>query len=498
MTPFSGMALMCRSVPLDKGYTHTIFFSTKEAQFSYFFSKRFSELNSQSFIRPESGEAIFEGAYKYLSQCNYLVFKNTAYSDKYYYAFVDSVEYVNDHSCRVLFTIDVLQTFHFDYSLDMCFVEREHSYTDEIGGNLVPENLDVGEYVSMGLLYQEIVLPELCIVVATSFDESGSWAPGNVYNGVYNGVHQFAYSLDQIDSLNALIKDIVDKGKGEGILSIYMMPKDFFSNTGFPKQLRTSKNYSGLTGGYAPKNKKLYTYPYNFISATNGTGVSAEYRYENFSSNDCVFEYFGDASLNPSMILYPVGYNGYAKYYDGGITVSGFPQCAFTTDSFRAWLAQNASSVGLQTLSAAGTLATGVATANPLMVAGGAMAAANLVGTFLQQSVVPPQARGNSGNGTLDVALDRKGFLLTKLSLKPERLKIIDDYFTMFGYATRRVKTPNRSARPQYTYTKTLDCTISGAVPGDYEKKICDIYNKGITFWRDGNNVGNYNVNNSV
>jgi hypothetical protein len=67
----------------------------------------------------------------------------------------------------------------------------------------------------------------------------------------------------------------------------------------------------------------------------------------------------------------------------------------------------------------------------------------------------------------------------------------------MYGYATHRVKVPNRSSRPYWNYVKTIGCVITGSVPADDIKQICDIYNAGITFWKNGNNVGNYSLDNS-
>lgn len=490
--------ILCASVPLDRGYTHTIYFSTSENQIGYFISKKLRDINSLSIIKYEDGYCYIQVPYSDARKCNYICMKNGGIDNKWVYAFIDKVEYVNDNNTKIYFTLDVMQTYHFNYTINMCFVEREHTSTDNIGDNTIEENIDIGEYVSMGALYSDVIVPELCIVVATSFGDNGEWAKGGIYNGVYQGIHQYAFQLSDVDALNDFIFRIIDAGKGDGILSIYMMPKIFFSNTGFPQVFETQKNYSELTDGYIPKNKKLLTYPYNMLLVTNGTGISAEYKYELFTGDTCKFEYFGDASLDPSMMLYPISYAGQLKNYNAGITVRGYPQCAFTTDAYRAWLAQNSTSLGIQALSTTGAIVAGVATSNPVLITGGAIGVAQLIGNSMQKESVPPQYKGNSGNGVLDVSLDIKGFLINKMSLRVEKLKIIDDYFTMFGYACKRIKTPNRNVRPKYTYCKTVDCTITGTVPGDHEKIICDVYNKGITFWKNGSEVGNYSVDNRV
>ena len=66
----------------------------------------------------------------------------------------------------------------------------------------------------------------------------------------------------------------------------------------------------------------------------------------------------------------------------------------------------------------------------------------------------------------------------------------------MFGYATNRVKVPNRNSRPHWNYVKTIGCVVVGSVPADDMNSICSIYNNGITFWKKGTEVGNYSLDN--
>ena len=75
---------------------------------------------------------------------------------------------------------------------------------------------------------------------------------------------------------------------------------------------------------------------------------------------------------------------------------------------------------------------------------------------------------------------------------------MIDDYFSMFGYSVRRIKKPNRFTRPHWNYVKTIGATITGSVPADDMRKICQIYDAGITFWKRGSEVGRYDLDNSV
>ena len=94
--------------------------------------------------------------------------------------------------------------------------------------------------------------------------------------------------------------------------------------------------------------------------------------------------------------------------------------------------------------------------------------------------------------------MGKQQFYYGRCSVTAQQAKIIDDYFDMFGYATRRLKVPNRNARPHWNYVKTVSCNIHGSIPAGDMDRICEIYDKGITFWRDGNEVGHYELDNSL
>ena len=53
------------------------------------------------------------------------------------------------------------------------------------------------------------------------------------------------------------------------------------------------------------------------------------------------------------------------------------------------------------------------------------------------------------------------------------------------------------NARPYWTYVKTLGCSVDGAIPADDASAIENIFNKGVRFWKNHNNIGNYSLDNS-
>ena len=74
---------------------------------------------------------------------------------------------------------------------------------------------------------------------------------------------------------------------------------------------------------------------------------------------------------------------------------------------------------------------------------------------------------------------------------------MIDSYFDSFGYAIRKVGTPNMNARPHWTYCKTIGCVVHGDLPADDARQIERMFDNGIRFWKNVDELGNYSLDNS-
>ena len=85
-----------------------------------------------------------------------------------------------------------------------------------------------------------------------------------------------------------------------------------------------------------------------------------------------------------------------------------------------------------------------------------------------------------------------------QMTVKKEVAQVIDSYFDMFGYATKRVKTPYVAHRQNWWYTKTIGANIIGNVPNDYMTKIKEAYDNGLTFWRTPANFLDYSQPNGI
>lgn len=490
-----------KDCPLDNTYNHTIYFNSVSAQTAYFQNLTKYTFADQSYQRVQRGKMRVQRKAEDLYDCNYLMFQNSSFGNKWFYAFITSVEYVNNITSEISFEIDVMQTWFFDYQLKECFVEREHSATDVIGANLIPEKLELGDYVTVDNSTTG-KLSKTSIVVSATFDEDYKDTGGGYYAGTYSGL-----TFIEFDNTAQGAKDAEDfimnaRDKTDGIVSVSLMPSNFLVGDG--AEMKTENidinKYVSSIGGYVPRNKKLLTYPYNFLYATNFQGNSGVFHYEYFNTNDCSFELRCDMSPNPTAILAPKQYKGVTVNYDEKMTLTGYPQLPYTTDSFKAWLAQSAGNAAVNALSTAGQYAMAGSIAGGVgAVAGGVIglftSVLNTIGQVYTASIQPDQAHGGGGSTTLAASL-LLDFGFYAKQIRPEFARIIDDFFDMFGYATNRVKVPNRNSRPHWNYVKTIGCVITGSVPSDDMNSICSIYNNGITFWKNGSEVGNYSLDN--
>lgn len=509
INPNSDIKLL-HSIPLDNTYEHTIYFKDKTSQYNYFSAYAKKSFSNQTYLRVNRGVARMDVKADDIYDCNYMMFRNTAYGSKWFYAFITSIEYVNDNCTNVTFEIDVIQTWFFDYNVDECFVEREHPVSDQIGEHYEPENVDTGEYVfnDFGSLLQNIKPLAVIIMVNDTSDSPN----GNLYDGIYGGCSLHAFNSNDTETITNFLNQYAQKP--EAIVAMYMCPViavgsaiptgEGVNVTKSNSCYNTVVNVAKLTGnltldGYKPKCKKLYTYPYNFYSVNAGN-KSAIYRYELF--DDLLPQFHIDIPIS-----YPVQIALKPMYYKGCkdvplttemLTLSDYPLCSWSTDAFRAWLAQNSLPITATAITGGLSVGLGLGGMIPLSEASNNMNhAGNLLMQGYQASIKADITRGNVFSGSVEIANGTKNFYGGRCSITSEYAKMIDDYFNVYGYAVKRVKHPNINSRPHWNYVKTVGCCLKGSIPADDSKKLCSIYDNGITFWKNGSEVGNYSLDNS-
>lgn len=532
---------ICTGVRLDSRYEHTIYFEAPEDQRNYFGGKTVKVFPSYSYLRkswPLKVAATMEEAKTW----NYLFFKNTTDGKTYYY-FINTVEYINDSTVELGLELDVMQTYHFDYSLRPCFVERQHVDDDTIGLHTVDEGLELGEFIDNS--HYDLDPGDLAIMIMATINPNAETVGGAhaalpySYNGVFSGVKFWAVDGSQWVKWGEQLKTLDELGQSGAILSMWMYPKSLIvlggdatwadptelckpveKAIGLADRMGSTGNLADTVqkmtpgtpvNGYIPKNNKVLIYPFNFLYVTNNQGGSAAYRYERFGSGGG-FYMTGALSPDGGVRLTPSNYNGQGVNYENGLTITSYPTCAWDTDVYKMWLAQNqnthnltmatgALKVGAGIVGAVATSFTGVgALAGAGTAISGAMEIANHLAQKADRAIEPPQAKGNF-SAAINVTDKKQCFTVTRRSVNAEHAAIIDDYFTMYGYKLNSVTIPLQMARELFTYVKTIGCVISPTRMGSNQTfgmcnedriKIEGIYDRGITFWADGDKIGDY------
>jgi hypothetical protein len=145
------------NVPFFNTYNHTMKFDDEAAQSSYFTGKALQSFSDFTYQR-DIGAIKVPGAYDDLYSCNYLMFQNAAYSNKWFYAFITRKEYINPNTTRIYYELDVFQTWQFEMQFNPSFVVREHAARWNVDGTPVINTVDEG--LNYGTEYENVFVEQ--------------------------------------------------------------------------------------------------------------------------------------------------------------------------------------------------------------------------------------------------------------------------------------------------------------------------------------------------
>ena len=172
---------------------HQLTFASENAQYDYFHTLPRLEVDNISYIRKDN-VIRYPGHIDSLLGYNYCYYQNENYSNKWFYAFIVNMEYVNDNCTNIYIKQDVFQTWQFDLQYLQSFVEREmiDVNQDTPGANLIPEALEIGEPTIQSTFSDYDFEP--CYVIAYSGDKIGDDPQdvinqsGEVINGIFSSI----------------------------------------------------------------------------------------------------------------------------------------------------------------------------------------------------------------------------------------------------------------------------------------------------------------------
>lgn len=243
-------------------------------------------------------------------------------------------------------------------------------------------------------------------------------------------------------------------------------------------------------------------------------GESAVYRYELFEDGPW-FEYRGTLSPDAAVMIYPRKYRSMEADIESGITLQGFPTCAWNQDAYLIWMAQNQNqqsftmqSANVQAaVGAAQTAAGTVQLFNPTSDSEGELltqgannmySAYQTAGSLMAQrrdaQIQPPQSKG-AHSASVNSTCQTHTFTVCDMSVTNAQAMRLDSFFDMYGYKVDMVKKPQYNSRPIWNFIKTVGCVVLGDFDANDRRKIASIFDKGITFWHNPAKIYDYSIN---
>ena len=538
VTPDSDIILLKSPLKLDN--YNQITFTNATAQYNYFHGLTKLEYDDCTYQRKDGVIRYATGSnlrYEDLLQYNYCMYKNTSYKNKWFYAFVTDVTYINDGMSEVKIETDPFQTWQFNIQYQNSFIEREHVSNDTIGAHTLPEGLEHGEYVvnSSGDVETDLDLTYTCIGVSWLPDDTPMYSPYRVYGGVFSGVNYVLFKTTESASKFVTAIDEIGHDSSATITSISEIPRvltgvsytgedwvtgNLGEQTGITfailksKVTTTIRNNISLSlpttiNGYTPKNNKLFTWPYVGLTISNNVGTQMDYHYEDFVNNAPNFYLVGTISPSSSIMLFPSNYKKYDNAragYNWGLPVGKYPQGSWNSDQYTNWQTQNGVNIlghKIDATTSQAIMGSVQALVGGLTGSGQSVAEGfgNMLGAVQEEyrhSMTPNIVGGQINSGDVGFAYDKMSPTYYKMTIKSEYAQIIDNWFSMYGYKVNRLATPNIHKRSNWDYMKCIQVNLEGDIPEKDLESIRSLFNNGCTFWHTTTHYLDYSQTNSI
>lgn len=547
------------NVPLSLNETNQLWFDTVTAQQTYFSGKVSRTYNQFTYQRKERNYVAVETNAELLYNVNYMMFQNSNFANKWFYAYVTEIEYKSPNTSWVYYEIDPFQTWLFELNFKQSFIEREHTIRYNADGtpviNTIDEGLNYGSeykivddstYKNYGdtifiLVTAKDYLHKLPEGLTRPFPENIGNVPQGFFNYIFpislNGFREWSYKgmwlMSWTEFYDKLNQDTAFVGKVVNLTLLDYVPLNVTvdnANANITNMdnvtLYNARDDLGLTGSILYVNggaftsstincgnkyasfpnyaeSKLLMYPYSYTKVTDMRGNEFDIKNEHITGQDLKFSVRGSIAPQCKTAYEVVNYKDQTNLLDGIIN-NNVSSMAIIDDYTAAYLQGNQNV--LMTGAAVNVVSSIASIAGNALVGKVGGAVASGVGGITDILMLnakmkdidnhPSNLRNQGNNYNFDFANRYTGIRVIKYTVTDEYQKILTDFFKMYGYKVNRVKVPNLHTRQSWNYVKTVDCTIVANIPQDDLNSIKNMFNKGITLWHN-TDVGNYNLSNN-
>lgn len=537
--------------PLTKDQKNQLDFATESAQATYFSSLPKYILSANDYTYQRKDNIIRASAeYDSIDTYNYVMYRNTTYDTKWYYAFIDRMEYINPNCTNIYIKTDSWQTWFFEMKAGLkdSYVSREHvAKIDDVAYKYtLPEPTPSIEYTNdLTTAHNEFAGKEplqfatnyWCGVYAVPPDYAPTDAtrivpqtPTQQYIGgtPSNG---YLYLTANADRMDYLIDRLIEKKykivftvavpkaavnpipaiSDNGVLAGVWVGQDLteisLSDTAFTASIDVRS-----MGTHTIRNQKLNCYPYRFRKLTDLNGQSVILKNELIDNNDVIQHITSGAS--PSVLVYPKKYNGITSDFANSITIYGFPPLPYDTSAYSEYIALHKNTIEVankeqafdntvKTVTALGDITTSIATGNVGLGIRGVQSFGDAIFSDLKREAMfedlkqaPPKVHNTPKANTL-INNNAIGWAVYDTHLTDDYAELIDRYFDVFGYNVSTVKAVQFNSRSNWNYVQTVGINIVADIPQDDLQEIKDIFDRGVTVWHNPSTYCDYSQTNS-
>lgn len=401
-TPITTVQLM-NNVPLFPDNTNQIYFDNATHQNQYFTSRVYKTSNNLTYQRDYQVYALQAEYDNTITNCNYLRYRNNNYGNKWFYAFITSIRYVNPNTVYIDFILDAYQTFMFDITWKDCFIERSHVRDDTLGAHTLDEGIHVGNRFSKevnvswpgaSLMTGNVdVIPIIFLAAGYIFSQDGSSATEKIVatnpQGTPSTLTVWSPKLENtidfppVAQMQNFLNLLAKNAKSDSIVAASAIPSHIITGiytaiegiegTIIPVQEGLTTLEAGvylyipnqhfrdtvtapltLTPfmGYTPRNKKLCCYPFTYfiLSSNQGDNVTIKTEWLPETSPavgdiEREIEIALSANISPDAAYFAKVVNANAAGRAITCSMSQLPAIATASSTYANWLSGHMASI---------------------------------------------------------------------------------------------------------------------------------------------------------
>lgn len=369
-----------------------------------------------------------------------------------------------------------------------------------------------------------------------------SFAGGRFQQGIYQACDFISFKVDTtnqdkldttIQAINLYLQKLVDGVMIQSVQVLRMIP-EFMApasgvqpiNSAHPRVNNIKGKASPTTfGSYTPNNNKLYTQQFNYLVIDNGSGSQMEMGYEYFNGDASqsipahtpTFRLYSQLSNSPACRLIPYSYKGPKARENPlySLELNTYPLCSYSYNEMHADYFANQNSYAVQGIRNTANLATGLvggvastvtgavtgglagAMSGIAQIANTALDAADAIAKQKDRARIPNEVVGLS-DSNIQFAIGRMSFIEYRMQVQTYYAKIIDNYFTAYGYAINDIKKPELNTRTRFNFIWTQGANVLGDLPTEAKNVINQQLDAGLRIWHDPSAWMDYSVKNTI